>query len=157
MADSISVTMLDNSNETTSFGVTVAPVIGANLGAVKTAVETLETNLGNLGLLAIKSDSINIKTRFNVTKPTDDAANREMGVRYHMQDDNGNKTTVTQGGADLQLFPFAANGVDILVIPFAGGNAAIDAMIQWLEANAVHPISGDSLTVFQLEKVGRNI
>lgn len=158
MTDSVSITMVDNSNERTSFGVSIEPVTAVNVAAIKAAVDVLSGFLDDTGLLPITSDNISIKNKFDVNAPTDVVgANREMGVRYHMLDTAGNKTFVTQGGADFTLFPFALRGSDFLEPNDPDLHADVTSLISWLETWAKHPITGFTLTVKKLEKVGRNI
>jgi hypothetical protein len=149
--------MIDGSNEPFSFGVTVQSVTGATWPALEVAVEDLQNVIGAVSYGAQKSRSITDSEKTAVLVPGEDGANREVAVRYLMQDPDGNKSVVSLGAPILGVFPFATLNTDYVDVPHASvvGDAA--DLAAWLDANARHPISGLALTVYAIEKVGRNL
>jgi len=157
MTSRVNIGMIDGSNEPFSFGVTVADITGANYGALETSVGVLQTDLEALSYGERKTSTISETTRQSVTPSTDPGANREIAVRFLMQDNGGNKSVVSVGAPILDVFPFAALNTDYVAVPNAEIGAEVGALITWLDQTAKHPINGNQLTVYAIEKVGRNL
>lgn len=158
MPDNITIGLIDFTGKRTSFGFSVEDITGATLGTYKTSLETMVSYLDALSLCNVQTTNIAVSEKFDVQKPTSTGANRELAVRFVFRDPDMNKTSVSLGGADMALFPFAAQGVDIITFPYGGTlNANITNLIGEIQSSAVHPISGGELTIFSMEKVGRNL
>lgn len=157
MTSRVNIGMIDGSNEPFSFGVTVDTIIGANWPTLETAVGGLQTLLGTLSYGERKTRTISDTERQSATVPTDVGANREVAVRFLMQDADGNKSVVSLGAPVLSEFPFAVLNTDYVTVPNGNIEVAADALITWLETNAKHPITLAAMTVYAIEKVGRNL
>jgi len=157
MTTRVNIGMIDNSLEPFSFGLTVSDVTGATWPTLETAVEGLQSILELVSYGAQKTRTISDTEKTAVTPPSNISANREVAVRYLMQDADGNKSVVSVGAPNLSNFPFATLNKDYIPLPNASVTGSAGDLVTWLGANAKHPISGLALTVYAIEKVGRNL
>jgi len=157
MTSRVNIGMIDGSNEPFNFGVTVDTITGAGWPGLETAVTTLQGNLSAVSYGAQKTRTISDTERQSATPSTATGANRELAVRFLMQDVAGNKSVVSVGAPILAVFPFGSLNTDYVTVPNGAIESEVSAVIDWLDANAKHPINGNALTVYAIEKVGRNL
>jgi len=147
----------DNSNEMGSFSVAVAHVTdGTGFDAAKNAQGDFALAIAALSLGVINTQNIGANDTLSKDRATDPYANRESAVTFTMQDAGGNLAKASIPAPDLTKFPFADLGQDTTPVPYVGTDAAVQVMIDAIEADAVHPITGDALTVIRMDFVGRS-
>jgi len=157
MATKVTIGMIDGSSEPFSFGVTVDTVTGATWPGLETAVGELEALLEGVSYGAQKTRTISDIERASAVPSANEGANREMAVRFLMEDGGGHKSVVSVGAPNLAQFPFGTLNTDYISLPNALVTGDAGDLVTWLEANARHPITGLGLTVYAIEKVGRNL
>lgn len=157
MATAIQVNLVDRSNERTSVRIPVSPAGAANYEFLQLFETSLQESVEALSLLSVTGSSINTASKESYTLPADVNANREMAVRFVMEDANANQMAFSLGGPDLSEFPFVAGeGGDIFEWGSAPAGTALTGFVAEVSAAARHPISGAAVTVKRLELIGRN-
>ena len=112
--------------------------------------------ISSLSLGVLQTTNIGVNSVLTRDRSTEVYAHRETAVRFVMVDAAGNQVVASLPAPDLSKFPFATIGQDTTPVPYAGQHADVTLMVAELEAEAVHPITGDALTVIRLDFVGRN-
>lgn len=156
----VNLTYIDNSKERTTFSVPVPEIDALNHDTEITLIGNLQTAMDALTLGApAKRSIVHSDVDYVYTVPTDVNANREVGVMFTLQgtSEPKNKVRATIGAPDLADFPFVAAQSDIVEAPFSGLSADLTAAIAAMEAVIVHPVSGETMTVQRMEKIGRNL
>lgn len=157
MTTKVTFGIKDNSNEIGYFSVSVPNVTdGAGFDVAKNAEGDLALYVAALSLGVINTQNIGVNDVLSKDRATDPYALRETAVTFTMTDSENNLVKASLPAPDLTKFPFAALGQDTTPVPYTGVHADVDIFIQTLEAEAVHPITGNALTVIRLDLVGRS-
>lgn len=147
----------DNNNEIGSFAYNVENATdGASFEAAADARADMSLVIAALSLGVLQTTNIGVNDVLTRDRSTETYAVREVAVRFVMVDADGNQVVSSLPAPDLSKFPFNAIGQDSTPVPYTGMHSDVGLMISALEADAIHPITGNALTVIRLDFVGRN-
>jgi len=157
MTTKVTLGLKDNSSEMGYFSVAVADVTdGTTFDSAKNVQGDLALYVAALSLGVLNTQNIGVNDVLSKDRATDAYANRESAVTFTMTDSDNNLVKASIPAPDLSKFPFADLGQDTTPVPYAGMHTDVDIFIQTLEAGAVHPITGNALTVIRMDFVGRS-
>lgn len=157
---SLNLNYIGYDKKTSDFGVPIAAITAVNHDGQVTIADNIQSAADVCTEMAPNSRSMkHSDVTYVATIPADESATRKRGVTLTLRGDTNpkNKVRVTLPGADMSKFPFEAAQSDVVEAPFSGLHIDLTALITALDAGVVHPVSEESMSVYRLEHVGRNL
>jgi len=149
-----SITVLDQSGETSTFSVFGTILTAANFTAQRTAWATLVGAINDIKLGVNVKTAYGVETTYVANLPGDNNAQRENKLLVQFRDAaNGQKFTATIPTIDLTLLAFQSNAGDFVALD---SPTEIADFVTAFEAFVKTPVGNHSVTITGLKFVGRN-